>query len=203
MEKETKKTQEKFDGKYLPAEFALQTAKDNPTLARIALDEINFSDETKALLQGSKYFSTKEGILEASEIYAKEAQVMEFKQKVNTLFDFYKEGIKSLSNEDQNKVKYVYNQFGNKALGDVLSEYNKANSIIEYSEDEALKGKFKEEEIEKANKVLEKYETFVEAYKVMHSTKLQEIQSKVTKKHSKLALESLVKDVKLPSPTKK
>jgi len=203
MEKANKTNQEKFDGKYLAAEFALQSSKENPTLAKIALDGIKFSDETKKLLQGSKYFSTKEGIAEASKIYAQESQLIEYKQKVNTLFDFYKEGIKSLSKENQSKVKYVYGKFGDKNLGDVLGEYNKASSIIEYNEDESLKGKFKDEEIEKANKTIEKYETFVEAYKIMHSGKLQEIQSLVTKKANKMALEELVKEVKLPAPKKK
>jgi len=184
------------------AEVAAQVAEQNPNLGRLILSEIKLPREAEMLLNGTEYFSTPEGIQNAVEIYSKESEDSRNQTRISELYDFYKKSIK-VSDEASKKIGFVYNQFGDKTLGSVLGEIRKAQKTLKLSQDEDLKTKYSEGEIENAKKTLEKYKTFVEIYETMHSQKISEVQFGAMQKVSNAGLEALVKDVKLPTPEKK
>lgn len=210
--------EKKFDPKYLEGEVAYRFAQDqnfgkggSPStgLTKIALDTLlpKLTNEGKEIIKKlqevSEYYQSPQGMKDAATVFHQMSEEQFNSQKVGDLYKFYEKGIGYLSKENQEKVKYVYNNFKDQTLGSIKEKIGKANSILEYSQDENLKGRFKKEEIEEAEKTLKKYETFISAYQIMYQQKLREAEDSVWKNYNKLSLEAIVKDVKLPAPNPK
>ena len=201
MANENKTTKDAYKNLFA-AEVAAQVVEQNPDLASMILYEMKLPREAEILIQGLDYLSTPEGTKKTADIFAKESELSRKQTKISELYSFYKK-TPNISAEASKKIEFLYNQFGDKTLGSVLGEVEKAQITLKLSQNENLKSKFNEEEITSAKKTLEKYGTFMGVYQTMHSQMISEVQFGATQKASNMGLEEIVKDVKLPAPEKK
>jgi hypothetical protein len=174
--------------RYAMAEAA--ETMDNAGMMRIALDQIEWSDDMKTYIAKANPFRTEEGIKEASQIYSIESQIARNSAKISDLKEFYSEGLSFLSDENKAKVDSLYSNIGDSTLGDILSSYKSATSTIKLSE--SLKDKFKPEEIEAAKKEVEKYENFINLYQNSHAQKIGSLKRIAESEFEKKSLEALV-----------
>ena len=143
--------------------------------------------------------STPQAVANAINIFSNEAEAALLQEKIGNLYGFFQRSIgKRTSEEAKKKIEFLYNQLKDKTLGEVTKEYIEANGNLKKF------GNNKEsEDYKKAKKIVDKYSPFVETYQNMHSTKLEFERYKAISNHNYKGLESLVQDVKLPTPEKK
>jgi len=188
-EEQRKKTKRELKN-YEPATIAQKYTKEGKFEdANSALRNMYLSDDVKLLFDYDKYHSTPEGIKNASDAYGKRFNQLLLEESMGQLFDFYKPNIKYYSEEDQKKVKEVFEEHKDKILKAITQEFVEAKTIVDNPEafkkniEEYYSGEDLDKEVEarveKAKKTLEKYQKVLFIQEKLQTKRMNGLENKL------------------------
>lgn len=178
--------EEKYEAGNVAMRYA---ASEDYARADAALKLIALDDDGRLLIN-SRYFSTPQGISEASGIFGKQYRDQLSKRTLGELKHFYDNAMSGMSDEAREKAEEFFAKYSSKKLGDVELAYADAASRLRdkdgYKRSLAaagLKGEELEEAykkgIKKAEKDRESYELLMAIRPLFQETREEPIERKV------------------------